>query len=219
LRLLRLLWPILLPHHRASFSDRSSPLALILSPLSFAAEAPAVSAPLVTALPDDPACTAEDRRFMLRALELARDSVAHEWRPFSAMLVKDGQVLAEYQNREILTHDVTQHAETGLIAAFSPKFDRATLSACTLYASSEPCTMCCGAIRFAGIGRVVYGVTEVQMMVVMSLPTDAHPLNSREIFARTAPTTKVLGPLMEAEGLAVHAAYWPKHPIVSRPTK
>ncbi len=154
---------------------------------------------------------------MQRALELARDSVAHDWRPFSGVLVKDGKIIAEYQNQEAVLHDVTQHAETGLIAKFSPTIDRATFAQCTLYASSEPCTMCSGAIRFAGIGRVVYGVTEAQFVRVIGFPPEDHVFTCREILARTAPGVKVLGPLYEAEGLAVHAAYWPKHPLTSQP--
>lgn len=177
----------------------------------------AATAPVVPPLPDDPACTAEDRKFMRRALELAQDSVARDWRPFSGVLVKDGVILAEYQNQEAVTHDTTQHAETGLISAFSPKIDRATLAQCTLYASSEPCTMCCGAIRFAGIGRVVYGVTESQFELIMKPAPNPQALTCRETLARTAPWIKVLGPLDEAAGLVVHAAYWPKHPFAPQP--
>jgi tRNA(Arg) A34 adenosine deaminase TadA len=181
--------------------------------------AAAAATPAVAPLPDDPACTAMDRKFMARAIELVRDSVAQGRHPFSAVLVKDGLVLAEYQNSEDTTHDVTRHAETGLISLMSPKLDRATLAACTLYTSTEPCTMCCGAIRFAGIGRVVYGVTETQMLLVMGLPPGAAPLASREVFARTAPDVKVLGPLMEAEGLPLHVAYWSQHPLRFLPPK
>ena len=76
-------------------------------------------------------------------------------------------MIAEFGNCEMTTGDVTKHAETGLISTFSPRIDRATFAASTLYTSSEPCTMCCGAIRFAGIGRVVYGVTEAQFERVL----------------------------------------------------
>ena len=71
--------------------------------------------------------------------------------------------------------------------------------------------MCCGSIRFAGIRRVVYGTTESQFLRVLGVPPDAHPLNSREVFARTGPSTQILGPLMEAEGLLIHEGYWPNH--------
>jgi tRNA(Arg) A34 adenosine deaminase TadA len=164
-----------------------------------------------TALPDDPACTAEDRRFMARAYELAREGVASGNAPFGAVLVKEGKVVAEYYNRVNALTNVVHHAETGLIATFSPRIDRATFAASTLYTSSEPCTMCCGSIRFAGIGRVVYGVTESQFEQIITGKTHADPLGSKEVFARTAPHVKVLGPLMEAEGLVDHQKYWPTH--------
>ena len=171
-------------------------------------------------LPDDPACTPEDRVFMARAYDAAKRAVEQGSRPFGAVLVKDGKIIAEFSNCEMTTGDVTKHAETGLISAFSPKIDRATFAACTLYTSSEPCTMCCGAIRFAGIGRVVYGVTETQFVRIIGESVGAHPLDSKEVFARTAPQVKVLGPLMEAEGLALHESYWPAHPLgaASAPT-
>jgi len=155
-------------------------------------------------LPDDPSCSAEDRKFMARAYELARQATTHGGRPFGAVLVKDGKVLAEFFNCELATHDVTKHAETGLLTTYSPKIDRVTFAAATLYTSSEPCTMCCGAIRFAGIKRVVYGTTEQQFLRVLGVPPDRHPLDSREVFERTAPGTQVQGPLLEAEGLKIH---------------
>ena len=161
---------------------------------------------------DDPGCTAEDRIYMKRAFELARYAMSHGGGPFGALLVKDGKVLAEFSNCVHSTGDVTKHAETGLISAFSPKIDRDTFSKSTLYTSTEPCAMCCGAICFSGIGRVVYGVSEIPFEKVMGLSPPSNPLTSHEIIGRVAPGTKVLGPLMEAEGLAIHEGYWPIHP-------
>ena len=180
------------------------------------------AAATIAALPDDPACDADDRRFMTRAYELARSAVAHGNHPFSALLVKDGKIIFEYENTIYSTHDITQHAETGLIGKATQKFDPATLAQCTLYASTEPCVMCCGAIRWAGVRRVVYGTTSTQLSrVVESVlpPTPAAvrapvPLECREVFARTEPSTTVRGPLMEAEGLAIHLSYWPTDPVL-----
>jgi tRNA(Arg) A34 adenosine deaminase TadA len=166
-------------------------------------------------LPDDPACTAADRVFMERAYELARYATTHGGAPFGAVLVCQGKVIAEYSNCEFSTGDITKHAETGLISAYSPKISRATFSKSTLYTSSEPCTMCCGSIRFAGIGKVVYGTSELQFLRVMGVPLDANPLESKEVFMRTSPSTLVLGPLMEGEGLEIHEKYWPSHPFPS----
>jgi tRNA(Arg) A34 adenosine deaminase TadA len=162
--------------------------------------------------PDDPACTAEDRIYMARAYELARYAITHGGGPFGALLVKDGKILAEYSNCVHSTRDVTKHAETGLISTFSPKIDRETFAKSTLYTSTEPCAMCCGAICFAGIGRVVYGTSDALLGKVMGVPPMPYPLTSHEILRRISPQLKVLGPLMEAEGLAIHEGYWPLHP-------
>lgn len=155
--------------------------------------------------------------FMGRAYELARYATTHGGAPFGAVLVKDGKVIAEFYNCERETKDVTKHAETGLISKYSPSIDRATFAQSTLYTSSEPCTMCCGSIRFAGIGKVVYGTGEIQFLKVIGLPPDSNPLESHEVFSRTSPSTIVLGPLMEKEGLAIHEEYWPEHPIFRGP--
>jgi tRNA(Arg) A34 adenosine deaminase TadA len=187
-----------------------------------AISAAATPAATVEAFPDDPACTADDRRFMARAYELARSSVAHGNHPFSALLVKDGKIIFEYENTIYSTHDLTQHAETGLIGKATQQFDPETLAACTLYASTEPCIMCCGAIRWAGIRRVVYGTTSSQLsrVVALTLPPKSPVVNPppllecREIFARTEPGVKVFGPLMEAEGIAIHLGYWPHDPVL-----
>jgi tRNA(Arg) A34 adenosine deaminase TadA len=183
---------------------------------------PPTSSAAIAALPDDPACDADDRRFMTRAYELARSAVAHGNHPFSALLVKDGKIIFEYENTIYTTHDITQHAETGLIGKATQKFDPDTLAACTLYASTEPCVMCCGAIRWAGIHRVVYGTTSSQLTRVVERVSPPKPaagpkpalLECREIFARTDPSITVRGPLMEAEGLVIHEHYWPTDPVL-----
>jgi len=161
-------------------------------------------------LPDDPACTEEDRGFMERAYELAREAVKAGNAPFGAVLVVDGKIIAEGRNRVATNHDPTQHAELALISEFAPKIDRDTFRRGVLYASSEPCTMCCGAILNAGIPKVVYGTTESQFQLIINdLPTK-NPLTSREVMARENPAVQVSGPLMEKEGLALHQSYWPE---------
>lgn len=156
-------------------------------------------------LPDDPAATAVDRDFMKRAHALAASAARHGNTAFSAILVKDGRIVMEFENDALTTRDLTHHAETGLISVASVKLGSAALAGATLYASSEPCLMCCGAIRTAGIARLVYGVTGTQGQLLggRKLPD---PLQCREIFARLGATITVVGPLLEAEGLVVRAA-------------
>lgn len=165
----------------------------------------------VEASPDDPSCTAEDRVFMKRATDLAAEAVKAGNSPFGAVLVVDGKIVAEAQNEVAASHDPTRHAELSLISKFAPALDRDTLAKATLYASTEPCAMCCGAITLSGIPKVVYGVTEAKFQVYFNEPpTKKIPLTSREILSRTNPNIEVRGPLMEKEGLLLHDAYWPE---------
>lgn len=182
----------------------------------------ATSATPIKALPDDPATNATDRELMSYAYALAERAVEHGNHPFSALLVKDGEIIFEFENAVYTQQDVTQHAETGLISQATRQFDRATLAASTLYASTEPCIMCCGAIRWAGIRKVVYGTTSSKLTEVIRQiypaaaknPLPESPLAIREIFQRTEPGVEVYGPLMEAEGIAIHANYWGEDPVL-----
>jgi len=161
------------------------------------------------ALPNDPACSQADRVFMERAYELAREGLKKGNPPFGAVLVLDGKIIGEASNITEATHDPTRHAELVLISKMTPKLSHADLGRCVLYTSSEPCTMCCGAILAGGVAKVVYGVTEAQFQKIIRDQSSKHSLNSREIMARSGNRVTVLGPLMEQEGLAIHEAYWP----------
>jgi len=181
--------------------------AVILLGLSFIAESKAQDA--VTAWPDDPMATESDRAFIRRAYEIARNAVAHGNHPFGALLVRDGRVMAEFENEVITSKDLTHHAETGLVAFASRTLPPGTMESCTLYTSTEPCLMCCGAIYWAGIQRIVYGTSEVQMDVLINAASKDRRIPSREVFDRLNPSMTIIGPVLEAEGLAIHASFWP----------
>ncbi len=164
--------------------------------------------------PDDPAATEVDRLFIRRAYEIARNAVSHGNEPFGALLVRDGKILAEFENSVQTTGDVTKHAETGLIGEVCTRLNRTSFRRSTLYTSTEPWTMCCGAIRWAGIEKVVFGVSENQVDRIIAALFGDNPttnaLRCQELFRRIAPRTKSIGPLVEAEGLSTHAEFWPK---------
>jgi tRNA(Arg) A34 adenosine deaminase TadA len=190
----------------------------ILILVAMASQAPAPVASQVRKglqpLSDDPAATDVDRRFIRRAYEIARNALSHGNEPFGALLVRDGKILAEFENAVQTTRDVTRHAETGLISDVSMRLNRTSFRGSTLYVSTEPCTMCCGAIRWAGIERVVFGVSESQVDRIFEAhfgdTATPNALRSKEVFRRIAPRTKLIGPIAEAEGLPTHAEFWPK---------
>jgi len=98
--------------------------------------------------------------FMARAIELSLENVrTGRGGPFGAVIVKDGQILAEGANNVTATNDPTAHAEIAAIREACRKLGAFELTGCEIYTSCEPCPMCLGAIYWARPDRVFYGNT------------------------------------------------------------
>ncbi|MFE7042115.1 nucleoside deaminase [Streptomyces atratus] len=76
------------------------------------------------------------------------------------LVAPDGTIALEAENSVTTENDVTHHAETNLVHLASRTIPLDQLAKYTLYTSCEPCAMCTGAIFWAGIGRVVYALSE-----------------------------------------------------------
>jgi tRNA(adenine34) deaminase len=103
---------------------------------------------------------ASDLHFMRRAIELARLAQAAGEVPVGAVIVRDGEILAEGFNRPISTHDPTAHAEMVALRAAAARIDNYRLLGTTLYVTLEPCAMCAGAMVHARVERLVYAATD-----------------------------------------------------------
>ena len=154
-----------------------------------------------------------DEHFLRRSFEVARRSMSHGNHPFGAILVdENGSVLIETENGYMPAHDGTAHAERLLATEACRTLSREVLAKATLYSSAEPCAMCAGAIYWAGIGRVLYGLSEHRLRSI----TGNHPENPtldlpcREVFASGQRATEVIGPLLEDEAAALHDGVWTK---------
>jgi tRNA(Arg) A34 adenosine deaminase TadA len=152
-----------------------------------------------------------DETFLRRSFDVARRAVTHGNHPFGAVLVGgDGRVLLEAENGYLPSRDGTAHAERLLATQACTRFDAEILKASTLYSSAEPCAMCAGAIYWAGIGRLVYGLSEHRLRKV----TGDHPENPtldlpcRKVFETGQRPVEVVGPLLEDEAEALHAGAW-----------
>ncbi len=148
---------------------------------------------------------------MRRALRLARVARDHGNHPFGALLAgPDGTVLLEAENTVITAADRTGHAEINLVRQACLTLDPEALAAATLYTSTEPCAMCAGAIYWAGVSRVVFGLREGELRALTgddpANPTLAMPC--REVFARGQRPVEVIGPVLEDEARAIHQGFW-----------
>jgi tRNA(Arg) A34 adenosine deaminase TadA len=108
------------------------------------------------------------------------------------------------------SRDSTAHAERLLSTQACTTYSADVLAKSTLYSSAEPCAMCAGAIYWAGIGRVVYGLSEDRLRAF----TGNHPENPtldlacRNVFESGQRRTHVVGPLLEEEAAVLHTGVW-----------
>jgi tRNA(Arg) A34 adenosine deaminase TadA len=153
----------------------------------------------------------DDLALLRRAIALSAASRAAGQHPFGALLADaEGRVLMEAVNGFHPHGDGTAHAERLLATRACVELPPGTRAAATLYSSAEPCAMCSGAIYWAGIGRVVYGLSESRLKAMIG----PHPENltmalpCRTVFAAGQRAMAVEGPLVEEEAAAVHHGFW-----------
>lgn len=92
---------------------------------------------------------------MRRAIDLAKK--ANGEIPVGAIIVKDGEILAETFNQKEVLNDVTAHAEILAIREAEKKLGRWRLDECEMYVTLEPCPMCAWAIINSRIKTVYFG--------------------------------------------------------------
>ncbi len=94
-----------------------------------------------------------DRTYLDQAIRLAFDNVEQGGRPFGAVVVKGGKVIATGVNRMQADCDPTAHAELLALRAAGKTLQSPRLDGCEVYASGQPCPMCFAAMRMAGIEK------------------------------------------------------------------
>ena len=154
----------------------------------------------------------KDIEFLRMSIDVSRRSRENGNHPFGCILVDGGgNLLLESQNA-FTTEGGPGHAEANLARKAAQKHTWDFLTGCTLYTSVEPCCMCAGCTYWAGIGAVVFGMTEARLGEL----TGDHPENltmdlpCRTVFAAGRRDFPVRGPFpeLEAEIMAIHEGFW-----------
>jgi tRNA(adenine34) deaminase len=94
---------------------------------------------------------------MEAALRLARAASVREEVPVGAVIISDGEVLAEAHNETVQRHDPTAHAELLALQRALQRAGEDRLPFATMYVTLEPCAQCAGAMVLAKLGRLVFG--------------------------------------------------------------
>jgi tRNA(adenine34) deaminase len=106
---------------------------------------------------------------MREALDEARRGLADGEVPVGAVVVVGGAIVGRARNAPVALTDPTAHAEVLALRAAGLETGNYRLTGATLYATVEPCAMCCGAALHARVTRVVYGAADPKAGAVTSL--------------------------------------------------
>lgn len=148
-------------------------------------------------------------RHLRRSNAVGLRAMAMGHHPFGAVLVGPDQETVLLEQCNI---DTVDHAESTLARIAATNFSADYLWGCTLYTAVEPCCMCAGTAYWANIGRIVYGMSEIQLLQ----ETGDHKENptmsvsSKYVFDHCQKPVELIGPIDEIveETLKIHRAFW-----------
>ncbi|WP_323676179.1 nucleoside deaminase [Halorubellus sp. PRR65] len=143
----------------------------------------------------------DHERHMREAFDLAREAAERGDEPFGSVLVRDDAVVMRGSNRIHTADDVRRHPELHLAYRACRELDASERAATVLYTSTEPCPMCAGGLRSAGFARVVYSVAGDELSEFTGADS---PVRAAAVLGDRTP---VEGPVLNADGRAIHADF------------
>ncbi len=103
----------------------------------------------------------DQEKYMLEALELARQAAEAGEVPVGCVIVDDGgSIIGRGRNMREEKRSALSHAETEAIEQACRTLGDWRLDGCTIFVTLEPCPMCAGAIINSRISTLVYGARE-----------------------------------------------------------
>ena len=129
-----------------------------------------------------------DEQFLNFAIDLSERALRDQGKtPFGAILVIDGEIIAEGTSSVVELSDPTAHAEVMALRNAGQKLNRHLFPDAVMYASSEPCPMCLVACYWARVPRLIFAATshdvatwgfeDLQLYRELTVPADTRTLH------------------------------------------
>lgn len=154
----------------------------------------------------------QDQKHLEMTIELAKKSVKNGNHPFGSLLVGPNDEVLLVSGNSYLRDKGIGHAEMNIAQAAAKQYSTSFLESCTLYTSVEPCCMCAGACYWAGIGTVVYGLSEKRLAeLTLDNPENLTlDLSCHKVFEAGQRKVQVRGPFaaLEDKIVADHINFW-----------
>ncbi|MEX0980844.1 MAG: nucleoside deaminase [Bacteroidales bacterium] len=101
-----------------------------------------------------------DEYFMNEAFKEAQKAFEADEVPVGAVVVSGERIIARGYNMTEQLGDVTAHAEMIALTSAANFLGAKYLNDCSLFVTLEPCLMCASALKWAQLGRLVFGASD-----------------------------------------------------------
>lgn len=98
--------------------------------------------------------------FMQQALKEALKAYNEEEVPIGAIVVLNNKIIGRGYNQTEKLNDCTAHAEMIALTSAFGFLGSKYLPQATLYVTVEPCLMCCGALYWSKLAKIVFGAKD-----------------------------------------------------------
>ena len=132
--------------------------------------------------------------WMAKAIQQAKLAKAHNEVPIGAVIVYNGELIAQSFNQSLTLSDPSAHAEINVLRQAGKCLNNYRLKGATLYVTLEPCIMCLGAMVHARIDRLVYAAKDPKKNSVSTFQQMTSSLNH---------TMDIQGGILEGEAATI----------------
>ncbi len=101
-----------------------------------------------------------DDYFMLQALKEAKKAFNEDELPIGAVVVVNNKIISKGYNQTEKLNDCTAHAEMIALTSAFNFLGAKYIPQASLYVTVEPCLMCCGALYWSKLAKIVYGASD-----------------------------------------------------------
>lgn len=143
--------------------------------------------------------------YIRRCYELAVSAGKKGFDTFGALVVHDGDILAEAENTADYARGLFGHAEFNAVHKCANRYADDVLREAVLYTSCAPCARCLMAIASLGMRRIVYGVSYQSFGLL--LPFEPKTIDYPSVLSQMDVEMEMTGPVLEDEGMHVFE-YW-----------
>src|ERR1019366_9807410 len=102
----------------------------------------------------------DDEQYMKQAIREAQKAIDADEVPIGAIIVMQNKIIGRGYNQVETLNDSTAHAEIIALTSAFNYLGAKYLPEATIYVTIEPCAMCCGALYWSKIGKLVYGAPD-----------------------------------------------------------